>query len=75
MVVVDPNVAELQSVEALWGTFCHHIFFFAARQEAEGWAASRVIRDSIEIVSVDEAFELGQLLASTLLAQEAVGAS
>ena len=74
IVVVDPNAAELRSVEALWGTFCHHIFIFGARQEAEGWAASRVNRDSIEIVSVDEAFEVGQLLASTLLAQEAVGA-
>ena len=74
MVVADPAAADLQSVEALWGTFCHHLFFFGTRQEAEGWAASREDPDSLEIVSVDEAFELGQLLASTLLAHDTAGA-
>ena len=69
MVVVDPDAADMSSVEALWGTFCHHIFFFAARQEAERWAAGRYNKHAIEIVSVDEAFELGQLVSSTLLTQ------
>ena len=69
MVVVDPDAADLSSVEALWGTFCQHIFFFAARQEAEAWAGGRPNRNAIEIVSVDEAFELGRLVSSTLLTQ------
>jgi alkylmercury lyase len=74
MVVADPDAADLQSVEALWSTFCHQIFFFGTRQEAEGWAVSRGNPDSLEIVSVDEAFKLGQLLASTLLAHATAGA-
>ena len=69
MIVADPDAADLSSVEALWGTFCQHIFFFAARQEAEAWAGGRPNRNAIEIVSVDEAFELGRLVSSTLLTQ------
>jgi alkylmercury lyase len=51
-------------VEAIWGTFCHHIFFFASREEAGRWAAGR---DNIEILSVEEAYELGRLFSSRLL--------
>ena len=69
IVVVDPDTADIGSVEAIWGTFCHHIFFFATRSDAQAWAAGRDNRDAIEIVSVDEAYELGQLLSSTLLGQ------
>lgn len=71
IVLVDVDAAaEMNSVEAIWTAFCHHVFFFASRQEAEAWAASRANRDAIEIVSVGEAFSLGQMLSSTLLAQE-----
>jgi alkylmercury lyase len=42
IVIVDPDEANLGSVEAIWGTFCHHLFFFASREEAERWAAGRV---------------------------------
>jgi alkylmercury lyase len=65
IVIVDPADANMGSVEAIWGTFCHHTFFFASREEAERWAASR---DDIEILSVDEAFELGRQLSSRFLA-------
>ncbi len=68
IVVVDPEAADVSSVEAIWGTFCHQIFFFASRAEAERWAAGR---EDIEILSVDEGFEVGRQLASRLLAQEA----
>lgn len=69
IVLVDPDAAEMSSVEAIWTAFCHHVFFFATRQEAEAWAAGRANRDAIDIVSVDEAFRLGQVLSSTLLAK------
>jgi alkylmercury lyase len=69
IVVVAPDAADVHSVEALWGTFCRHIFFFAARQEAETWAAGRDDSSSIEIVSVDDAFELSQLVSARLLGQ------
>ena len=59
LVIVDPADANMGSVEAIWGTFCHHIFFFASRDEAERWAAGR---DEIEILPVDEGYELGKQL-------------
>lgn len=68
MVVVDPEAADLGSVEAIWGTFCHQIYFFASREEAEEWAAGR---PNIEILSVDEAYEVGRSLSSRLLASGA----
>ena len=64
MIIVDPDEADLGSVEAIWGTFCHHIFFFASRDEAERWAAGR---DDIEILPVEEGYELGKQLWRTVL--------
>lgn len=65
MVIVEAEKADVSSVEAIWATFCHHIHFFASRQEAEQWAGGR---ENIEILSVDEAFELGKLFSSRFLA-------
>ncbi len=65
MVIVDPDKADMSSAQAIWGTFCHHIFFFASREEGEEWAAGR---DDIEILSADEAFELGHKFWSKVLA-------
>jgi alkylmercury lyase len=69
IVVVDPDAASLDSVEAVWSTFCHHVFFFADRREAEQWVAERDNRDPIAILSVAGAFEVGQQLSSSLLTQ------
>ena len=55
VVIADPDNPNMGSVEAIWGTFCHHTFFFASREEAERWAAGR---EDIEILSVEEAHEL-----------------
>ena len=65
MVIVDPDEAGMGSVEAIWGAFCHHIFFFASRDEAERWAAGR---DDIEILPLDEGYELGKQLWRKLIA-------
>jgi len=48
--------------------FCHHIHFFAAREEAERWAARR---NDIAILSLDEGFELGRQVWSRMLADVA----
>ena len=64
MVIVDPDKADMSSAQAIWGTFCHHIFFFASREEAEQWAAGR---DDIEILSMDEGLELGKRFWSNVL--------
>ena len=65
IVIVDPDKADMSSAQAIWGTFCHHIFFFASREEGEQWAAGR---DDIEILSVHEGFELGKQAWSKVLA-------
>jgi len=65
MVIVDPADADMASVEAIWGAFCHHNFFFASHEEAARWAAGR---DDIEILSVEEAYELVRLMSSRFLA-------
>ena len=65
IVLVDPSRENMASVEAIWSTFCDHIHFFAAREEAEWWATAR---DDIAILSVDEGFALGRRVWSTVLA-------
>lgn len=64
IVVIDPDTADFPSVEAIWGTLCHHIFFFLSRQEAEQWADGRT---GIEILSIDEGYEVARLFAAALL--------
>ncbi len=56
--VGEPDMA---SVASIWATLCHHSFFFASREKAEQWATGR---DDIEILSLDEGFELGQQFAA-----------
>ena len=64
MAIVDPEKSDWSSAEGIWGTFCHHIFFFASRDEAETWAVGR---DDIEILSAEEGYKLGQELWSKVL--------
>jgi len=64
MVVVDPDPSHVNSVDAIWNTFCHHSFFFPSRAEAQQWAAGR---ENIEIVPVEEGFAIGRQLASRML--------
>jgi len=52
---------------AIWGTFCHHSFFFPSRAIAELWAAGRA---DIEILSPDDGFAVAQSLAGALLRYE-----
>ena len=59
----DPEVQELSSVEAIWGNFCHQVYFFATKGEAQEWAKEK---SNIAILSVDEGYELGRLAFSEL---------
>ena len=63
--ILEPDKADMTSAPAIWGNFCHHVFFFASRKEAEEWAGGR---DDIEILSVNEGYEFGQELCSKVLA-------
>jgi hypothetical protein len=40
------------------------VYFFASREEAEAWSKDK---QDIEILSVEEAFELGELVFSSVL--------
>ncbi|MFQ5599074.1 MAG: organomercurial lyase [Candidatus Krumholzibacteriia bacterium] len=62
--MIDPEKADMSSAQAIWSTFCHHVFFFASREEAERWASGR---DDIEILSVGEGYLLGEELWSKVL--------
>jgi len=68
LVLVDPSRERMASVEAIWGAFCHHVHFFASREQAERWAVGR---DDIAILTVDEGFELGRRAWSGVLAEVA----
>ena len=62
VVVLD---SEVGSVEEAWSQFCHQVYFFGSRDEAEEWATAR---SNIEILTVEEAFELGRHAWSSVLA-------
>ena len=64
--IVDPGDTTLEAVESIWTTFCHHIHFFASREEAVRWAAGR---DDITILTPDEGYRLGRRLTSRFLDQ------
>jgi len=68
IVVINPTQENLASVPAIWNTFCRQIHFFASREEAEQWAAGRA---DIDILDVEQAFELGQLLWARVLSHGA----
>ena len=63
VVALDPKKNDVSSVEAIWGNFCHQVFFFPSREEAERWAGER---DDIVILSVDEAYQLGKQVFTEL---------
>lgn len=64
IVIGDPSREDMASVEAMWNAFCDHVHFFAAREVAERWAAAR---DDVAIITVDEGFDLGRQVWSTVL--------
>ena len=50
----DPGQLTTAELAAIWGTFCHHIFFFASVYEGQRWAADR---DNVEIHPVEDAYQ------------------
>ncbi len=64
VVVLDPDNGQADSVEEIWSQFCHQVYFFTSREEAEKWAADR---HHIEVLTVKEAFELGRHAWSSVL--------
>ena len=50
----DPGQLTTAELAAIWGTFCHHIFFFSSVDEGQRWAADR---DNIAIHPVEDAYQ------------------
>jgi alkylmercury lyase len=65
IVLIDPDEVNVDSVEAVWTAFCHQVFFFESTDVARKWAEGK---KDVEILSVHEAFELGKLAFSSVLA-------
>ncbi len=61
---IDPAIQDVSSVEAIWSNFCHQVFFFPSRDEAEQWAEGKT---NIAILSVHDAYELGKQAFADLL--------
>jgi hypothetical protein len=49
----------IESVEEIWMVFCHHVLYFASREEAEEWAHSRE-GAPVAVLSVEDAFRLAK---------------
>jgi len=64
IVLVNVTAENLASVDAIWNTFCRQIHFFTSREEGERWAAGR---SDIDILDMQQAFELGQQMWSRVL--------
>ena len=63
--IIDPEVHDVSSIEAIWGNFCHQVHFFPTPDEANEWAYEK---SDIAILSVEDAFEVGKLAFSKILA-------
>ena len=50
----DPGQLTTAELAVIWGTFCHHIFFFPSVDEGRRWAADR---DNIGIHPVEDAYQ------------------
>jgi hypothetical protein len=67
MPLIDTQDVDLTSVEAIWGTFCLHSYFFPSRDEAERWVNDK---GNIPILSPDEGFDLARDFAARFLVYE-----
>jgi alkylmercury lyase len=65
IVIPQPTTIGPASVEEIWTTFCHHVYFFSSPQAAQEWVAAR--GQEIAILTIEEAFELGRLTLSEFL--------
>lgn len=58
---------DTSSAAGIWGSFCHHNFFFPDRATAQRWVADR---GDIGILSIPEAFTVARDIAGALLRYE-----
>ncbi|NEE02610.1 organomercurial lyase [Phytoactinopolyspora halotolerans] len=63
----DTDQVDMSSKAAIWGTFCHHSFFFRSRAEGDMWASGR---DDVVMLEMDDGFDVARELATALLRYE-----
>ncbi|MEE8046735.1 MAG: organomercurial lyase [Dehalococcoidia bacterium] len=64
-VILEPEDIDVSSLESVWMVFCHQIHFFPSHEEAEAWTKDRDY--NFAILSVEDAFEVGQLAFADML--------
>ncbi|MCH7971624.1 MAG: hypothetical protein IH960_11375 [Chloroflexi bacterium] len=64
-VMLEPGDISTDSLESVYMLFCHQIHFFPNREEAEQWTRDRDYK--FAILSIDEAYEVGQRAFADML--------
>jgi MerR family mercuric resistance operon transcriptional regulator len=66
LTIVVPQLAAEgpPAVEEMWTSFCQHVYFFRSEQAATQWVTQN--SSEAQILSVDEAYELGQRVFADL---------
>ena len=58
IVLLDPEKDPVNTLDQIYGIFCHNVLFFASREEGERWTEDKPWR--VAVVSVAEAYEIGK---------------
>ena len=64
-VILESGDIDMESLESVWNVFCHQIHFFPNREEADQWTRDRDY--NFAILSIDEAYEVGQRAFADML--------
>jgi len=65
--IVIPESGATDSLESIWGMFCHKVHFFTSRESGERHFSGRDIE--VYFLTIEEAFELGRLAFGPIHAQ------
>lgn len=65
-VMLDPEQIDMEKLESVYMVFCRQIHFFPSREAAESW--SKDSEYQFEILSVEEAFEVGSKAFGKMIA-------
>ncbi|GMQ94542.1 MAG: organomercurial lyase MerB [Acidimicrobiia bacterium] len=65
--IVIPKSGATDNLESVWGMFCHQVHFFASRESGEQFFSDN--DDEVYFLTIEEAFELGQLTFGPVLEQ------
>ena len=61
--IIDTEIHDVSSVEAIWSNFCHQVFFFPSMDQAREWVQGKT---HVQLLSVEDAYQEGRLAFSNL---------